>query len=99
MHVPLAPSGYGAQACTWGMIASTRRPQTRGCCVVATTARDGSYGAEVMGLSFIVLLIVLYAFASIRILKQYERGVVFLLGRFVGVRGPGLTLIFAPVQQ
>jgi regulator of protease activity HflC (stomatin/prohibitin superfamily) len=52
-----------------------------------------------MGLSFIVLLIVLYAFASIRILKQYERGVVFLLGRFVGVRGPGLTLIFAPVQQ
>jgi regulator of protease activity HflC (stomatin/prohibitin superfamily) len=50
-------------------------------------------------LSFLVLLIVLYAFASIRIVKQYERGVVFLLGRFVGVRGPGLTLIFAPVQQ
>src|SRR6201992_4190739 len=50
-------------------------------------------------LSFIVLLIVLYAFASIRIVKQYERGVVFLLGRFEGVRGPGLTLIFAPVQQ
>ena len=50
-------------------------------------------------LSFIILLIVLYAFASIRIVKQYERGVVFLLGRFAGVRGPGLTLIFAPVQQ
>jgi regulator of protease activity HflC (stomatin/prohibitin superfamily) len=53
-----------------------------------------------MGLvSFLLLLILLYAFASIRIVKQYERGVVFLLGRFVGVRGPGLTLIFAPVQQ
>ena len=50
-------------------------------------------------LSIVVVLIVLYAFASIRILKQYERGVVFLLGRFAGVRGPGLTLIFAPVQQ
>ncbi|WP_407155729.1 SPFH domain-containing protein [Bradyrhizobium sp. STM 3557] len=50
-------------------------------------------------LSFVVVLIVFYAFASIRIVKQYERGVVFLLGRFVGVRGPGLTLIFAPVQQ
>ena len=50
-------------------------------------------------LSFIVFLAVLYAVASIRIVKQYERGVVFLLGRVVGVRGPGLTLIFAPVQQ
>jgi regulator of protease activity HflC (stomatin/prohibitin superfamily) len=50
-------------------------------------------------LFFLILLIIVYAFASIRILKQYERGVVFLLGRFAGVRGPGLTLIFAPVQQ
>jgi regulator of protease activity HflC (stomatin/prohibitin superfamily) len=50
-------------------------------------------------LSFVVFLILLYALASIRIVKQYERGVVFLLGRFAGVRGPGLTLIFAPVQQ
>ncbi|MEN3289852.1 MAG: hypothetical protein V7634_4152 [Bradyrhizobium sp.] len=50
-------------------------------------------------LFFLILLIIVYALASIRILKQYERGVVFLLGRFAGVRGPGLTLIFAPVQQ
>jgi regulator of protease activity HflC (stomatin/prohibitin superfamily) len=28
-----------------------------------------------------------------------ERGVVFLLGKFKGVRGPGLTLIFVPFQQ
>ena len=32
-------------------------------------------------------------------LRQYERGVVFLLGKFEGVRGPGLTLIFVPFQQ
>src|ERR1700745_116549 len=47
----------------------------------------------------VVLLILLYLLVSIRILKQYERGVVFLLGRFAGVRGPGLTTIFIPVQQ
>ena len=47
----------------------------------------------------VVLLIVLYLLASVRILRQYERGVVFLLGRFAGVRGPGLTLIFIPILQ
>ena len=44
-------------------------------------------------------VIALYVLASLRVLKQYERGVVFLLGRFEGVRGPGLTLIFGPIQQ
>ena len=47
---------------------------------------------------FLVLLALIYAVVSIRVLKQYERGVVFLLGRFTGVRGPGLTLIFVPFQ-
>src|SRR3954469_17828652 len=41
----------------------------------------------------------LYLLGSIRVLRQYERGVVFLLGKFEGVRGPGLTLIFVPIQQ
>ncbi len=50
-------------------------------------------------ISIIVFLIVLYALVSIRILKQYERGVVFLLGKFESARGPGLTFIFAPFQQ
>src|SRR5499427_2321672 len=53
-----------------------------------------------MGFGFIlVIIIVLYALASIRILRQYERGVVFLLGKFEGVRGPGITLIFVPIQS
>jgi regulator of protease activity HflC (stomatin/prohibitin superfamily) len=47
----------------------------------------------------VVLVILFYLLASIRILRQYERGVVFLLGRFGGVRGAGLALIFIPVQQ
>jgi regulator of protease activity HflC (stomatin/prohibitin superfamily) len=49
--------------------------------------------------SFFIPVIVVYAIVSIRILRQYERGVVFLLGKFESVRGPGLTLIFFPVQQ
>src|SRR5580698_9440030 len=53
-----------------------------------------------MGLiSIIVFLAIFYALASIRILKQYERGVVFFLVKFESVRGPGLTFIFAPFQQ
>jgi regulator of protease activity HflC (stomatin/prohibitin superfamily) len=40
------------------------------------------------------LALVLYGLASLRILKQYERGVVFFLGRYTATRGPGL--IFVP---
>jgi regulator of protease activity HflC (stomatin/prohibitin superfamily) len=50
-------------------------------------------------ISFIVIIAAIYALTSLRVLKQYERGVVFFLGRFEGVRGPGLTLIFMPFQQ
>jgi regulator of protease activity HflC (stomatin/prohibitin superfamily) len=49
-------------------------------------------------ISVLVFLIIIYAFVSIRVLKQYERGVVFFLGKFEGVRGPGLTLVFVPFQ-
>jgi regulator of protease activity HflC (stomatin/prohibitin superfamily) len=53
-----------------------------------------------MGLIVIVvILLVVYVIVSLRVLKQSERGVVFLLGKFAGVRGPGLTLIFVPIQQ
>jgi regulator of protease activity HflC (stomatin/prohibitin superfamily) len=53
-----------------------------------------------MGLiAFLVVAAIFYVLASLRVLKQYERGVVFLLGKFEGVRGPGLTLIFVPFQQ
>ena len=53
-----------------------------------------------MNWTFIVgIVVILYLIGSIRVLRQYERGVVFLLGKFEGVRGPGLTLIFLPIQQ
>lgn len=48
---------------------------------------------------FAVALVVFYLLISLRVLRQYERGVVFTLGRFAGVRGAGLTLIYVPFQQ
>jgi regulator of protease activity HflC (stomatin/prohibitin superfamily) len=42
----------------------------------------------------ILVLLLLVAFSSIRIAKEYERGVVFRLGRLTNLRGPGLFLIF-----
>ena len=47
----------------------------------------------------LALVVILYLLGSIRVLRQYERGVVFLLGKFAGVRGAGITLIFFPFQQ
>ncbi len=51
---------------------------------------------------FFGVLIVLIAgllFSSIRVLREYERGVVFMLGRFQVVKGPGLILLIPIVQQ
>jgi len=47
----------------------------------------------------IVVLVVVLLAMSIRILREYERGVVFTLGRFTGVKGPGLILLVPVVQQ
>jgi len=49
-------------------------------------------------LPFIILAFVVLGMA-IRILREYERAVIFTLGRFTGVRGPGLILIVPYVQQ
>jgi regulator of protease activity HflC (stomatin/prohibitin superfamily) len=51
------------------------------------------------GIAVIIAIAIIYILGSLRVLRQYERGVVFLLGKFAGVRGPGLTLIFLPFQQ
>jgi regulator of protease activity HflC (stomatin/prohibitin superfamily) len=47
----------------------------------------------------IVFVIVALLVASIRILREYERGVVFQLGRFWKVKGPGLIIIIPGIQQ
>ncbi|MBW7900265.1 MAG: slipin family protein [Rhodocyclaceae bacterium] len=46
-----------------------------------------------------LLLLVALAVSSVRVLREYERGVVFLLGRFWKVKGPGLILVVPGVQQ
>ncbi|MBV7486142.1 slipin family protein [Bordetella sp. BOR01] len=44
-------------------------------------------------------LLVLLLVSMIRVLREYERGVVFTLGRFTGVKGPGLIVLIPLVQQ
>ena len=47
----------------------------------------------------LALTVVVFLSAAIRILREYQRGVVFTLGRFSGVKGPGLILLIPYVQQ
>ncbi len=44
-------------------------------------------------------LLLILLFSAIKILREYERGVIFTLGRFSGVKGPGLILLIPIVQQ
>lgn len=50
-------------------------------------------------LYIVVIMIVLFFASAIRILREYERGVVFLLGRFWKVKGPGFIIIIPVIQQ
>ena len=52
-----------------------------------------------IGPLILLLLIVLVVSASLKILREYERGVVFQLGRFWSVKGPGLIVLIPFVQQ
>ena len=47
----------------------------------------------------IAAIIVVFLYSGIRILREYERAVMFTLGRFSGVRGPGLILMIPIIQQ
>jgi regulator of protease activity HflC (stomatin/prohibitin superfamily) len=47
----------------------------------------------------IVILVLLFLALSVRIVKQYEMGVVFRLGRLIGTRGPGLHLIIPIIDN
>ena len=47
----------------------------------------------------VLILIVVLVFSAINVLNEYERAVVFTLGRFRGIKGPGLVLIYPIVQR
>jgi regulator of protease activity HflC (stomatin/prohibitin superfamily) len=52
--------------------------------------------------TFVIALVALGAgllFSAFRVLREYERGVVFMLGRFYRVKGPGLIVLIPVVQQ
>lgn len=50
-------------------------------------------------LIFVVILLVMFVASAVRILPEYERGVLFRLGRLAGVRGPGLFFIIPGVDR
>ena len=54
----------------------------------------------VKGPVFILVLLIIYLWTSVKILREYERGVVFRLGRLLPqTKGPGLILVFWPIDR
>jgi len=47
---------------------------------------------------YIIIVLIILLFSSLRVVRQYERGVIFFLGKFTGIRGPGL-IILIPVFE
>jgi regulator of protease activity HflC (stomatin/prohibitin superfamily) len=48
---------------------------------------------------FVVVIAIMFVASAVRILPEYERGVLFRLGRLVGVRGPGLFFIIPGIDR
>ena len=48
---------------------------------------------------YIAIFVIIFLSKAIRILREYERGVIFTLGRFTGVKGPGLIILIPFIQQ
>jgi regulator of protease activity HflC (stomatin/prohibitin superfamily) len=60
---------------------------------------NGPFGAG-PGVVFIVVVVAFWVFSSLKILNEYERAVVFRLGRLLGAaKGPGLVLIWFPIDR
>ena len=52
-----------------------------------------------VGLGLVMVLLVVFFASALRILREYQRGVVFQLGRFWKVKGPGLVILVPGIQQ
>jgi regulator of protease activity HflC (stomatin/prohibitin superfamily) len=52
-----------------------------------------------LGLIFVVIFLFILASAAIKVLREYERGVVFRLGRLIGSKGPGIIFIIPGVDK
>ncbi|MCL2536280.1 MAG: SPFH domain-containing protein, partial [Nocardiaceae bacterium] len=53
----------------------------------------------ILAVIVVALLAVIVASAAVRVLREYERGVLFRLGRLVELRGPGLVLLIPAVDR
>jgi len=56
-------------------------------------------GMPIYGISLIVILVVLFLANAIRILNEYERGVIFRLGRVIRAKGPGLIILIPYIDR
>ena len=56
-------------------------------------------GGHMYGIVAIVILVVMFLASAIRILNEYERGVIFRLGRVIDTKGPGLILLIPAVDR
>lgn len=56
-------------------------------------------GTSFIGFLFVVFIAVYFLSAAIKILKEYERGVVFRLGRIIPIKGPGLVIIWPIIDK
>jgi regulator of protease activity HflC (stomatin/prohibitin superfamily) len=54
---------------------------------------------SLMGVLFVIFLVLYFLSSAIKILKEYERGVVFRLGRIIPVKGPGLVIIWPIIDK
>jgi regulator of protease activity HflC (stomatin/prohibitin superfamily) len=54
---------------------------------------------DFLGIPVVLFIVGALVFYAVRILREYERGVVFQLGRFWAVKGPGLIIVIPGLQQ
>jgi regulator of protease activity HflC (stomatin/prohibitin superfamily) len=110
---PLAPEGKDLCArrileCHRAVPGGRRQPRARHC-HQPTQPHGGTHSPAERSLNMIdftsfttivIIIVVLYLISSIKILREYERGVIFRLGRLLDQpKGPGIILVFAPIDR
>ena len=69
------------------------------CAFFNRKAREGRKTCQYTGSQLIVVLVVLFLANAIRILNEYERGVIFRLGRVIHAKGPGLIILIPYIDR
>ncbi len=59
----------------------------------------GTTGGLSTGFIFIIIFLFILAASAIKILREYERGVIFRLGRLIGAKGPGIIFIIPGIDK